>query len=139
MEGKALAFLVCVYTRSLVSHKPVHSIGKLPERFNAPTITFSMSILNIQMFNVNIIINNISLSVPHNLCVTLPPKSIKTKMLTAFFTWYYISVWKCNCNNSIQYSSVTQSCPTPCEPMNHRRGSQASLSITNSRSSPKHI
>ena len=43
MEGKALAFLVCVYTRSLVSHKPVHSFGKLPERFNAPTINFSMS------------------------------------------------------------------------------------------------
>ena len=43
MEGKALAFLVSIYTRSLVSHKPVHSIGNLPERFNAPTINFSMS------------------------------------------------------------------------------------------------
>ena len=33
----------------------------------------------------------------------------------------------------IQFSSVTQSCPTLCDPMNHT--TQASLSITNSRSS----
>ena len=33
---------------------------------------------------------------------------------------------------SVQFSSVTQSCPTPYNPMNHR--CQASLSITNSRS-----
>ena len=33
---------------------------------------------------------------------------------------------------SVQFSSVTQSCPTPCDPMNRR--CQASLSITNSRS-----
>ena len=33
---------------------------------------------------------------------------------------------------SVQFSSVTQSCPTLCDPMNH--SSQASLSITNSRS-----
>ena len=26
-----------------MSHKPDHSIGKLPEHFNAPTINFSMS------------------------------------------------------------------------------------------------
>ena len=32
----------------------------------------------------------------------------------------------------IQFSSVTQSCPTLCDPMNHT--TQASLSITNSRS-----
>ena len=36
---------------------------------------------------------------------------------------------------SVQFSSVTQSCPTLYDPMNHR--SQASLSITNSQSSPK--
>ena len=36
---------------------------------------------------------------------------------------------------SVQFSSVAQSCPTFCDPMNHRR--QASLSITNSRSSRK--
>ena len=35
--------------------------------------------------------------------------------------------------SSVQFSSVTQSCPTLCNPMN--RSSQASLSITNSRSS----
>ena len=34
---------------------------------------------------------------------------------------------------NIQFSSVAQSCPTLCNPMNHRR--EASLSITNSRSS----
>ena len=33
---------------------------------------------------------------------------------------------------SVQFSSVTQSCLTPCDPMNHR--CQASLSITNSQS-----
>ena len=37
------------------------------------------------------------------------------------------------CISSVQFSSVTQSCPTPCDPMN--RSSPASLSITNSRSS----
>ena len=36
---------------------------------------------------------------------------------------------------SVQFSSVAQLCPTLCDPMNHR--TQASLSITNSRSSPK--
>ena len=36
--------------------------------------------------------------------------------------------------NSVQFSSVTQLCPTLCDPMNRR---QASLSITNSRSSLK--
>jgi len=35
--------------------------------------------------------------------------------------------------SSVQFSSVAQSCPTLCDPMNH--SSQASLSITNSRSS----
>ena len=35
----------------------------------------------------------------------------------------------------LQFSSVAQSCPTLCDPMNH--SSQASLSITNSRSSLK--
>ena len=35
----------------------------------------------------------------------------------------------------IQFSSVTQSCPTLCDPMNC--STQASLSITNSRSPPK--
>ena len=34
---------------------------------------------------------------------------------------------------SVQFSSVAQSCPTLCDPMNRR--TQASLSITNSRSS----
>ena len=37
--------------------------------------------------------------------------------------------------SSVHFSSVTQSCPTLCNPMNH--SSQASLSITNSRSSLK--
>ena len=37
----------------------------------------------------------------------------------------------------VQFSSVTQSCPTLCDPMNH--STQASLSITNSRSSPKRM
>ena len=36
-------------------------------------------------------------------------------------------------NTALQIRSVTQSCPTLCNPMNH--SSQASLSITNSRSS----
>ena len=36
----------------------------------------------------------------------------------------------------IQFSSVAQSCPTLCDPMNHT-ARQASLSITNSRSPPK--
>ena len=36
---------------------------------------------------------------------------------------------------SVQFSSVTQSCPTLCDPMTEV--SQASLSITNSRSLPK--
>jgi len=38
--------------------------------------------------------------------------------------------------SSVQFSSVTQSCPTLCDPMNHT-ARQASLSITNSRSSLK--
>ena len=37
--------------------------------------------------------------------------------------------------SSVQFSSVAQSCPTLCDPMNH--SIQASLSITNSRSSPR--
>ena len=36
---------------------------------------------------------------------------------------------------SVQFSSVAQSCPTPCDPMTAAR--QASLSSTNSHSSPK--
>ena len=36
--------------------------------------------------------------------------------------------------SSVQFSSVAQSCPTPCDPMNHT-AHQASLSITNSWSS----
>ena len=40
-----------------------------------------------------------------------------------------VCTWSC----SVQFSSVSQSCPTLCDPMN--RSSQASLSITNSRSS----
>ena len=36
---------------------------------------------------------------------------------------------------SVQFSSVAQSCPTLCDPLN--RSMQASLSITNSRSLPK--
>ena len=39
------------------------------------------------------------------------------------------------CISSVQLNSVAQLCPTLCNPMNH--SSQASLSITNSRSSPK--
>ena len=38
-------------------------------------------------------------------------------------------------SSSVQFSSVTQLCPTLCNPMN--RSTQASLSITNSRSSLK--
>ena len=37
----------------------------------------------------------------------------------------------------IQFSSVTRLCPTLCDPMNH--STPASLSITNSRSPPKHM
>ena len=37
--------------------------------------------------------------------------------------------------SSVHFSSVTQSCPTLCDPMN--RSTQASLSIINSQSSPK--
>ena len=37
----------------------------------------------------------------------------------------------------VQFSSVTQSCPTPCDPMN--RSTQSPLSITNSRSSLTHV
>ena len=37
--------------------------------------------------------------------------------------------------SSVQFSSVTQSCPTLCDPMN--RSTQASLSITNSWSLPR--
>ena len=39
--------------------------------------------------------------------------------------------------SSVQFSSVTQLCPTLCDPMDCRTARQASLSITNSRSSPK--
>ena len=42
---------------------------------------------------------------------------------------------KCSTSLIIQFSSVTQSCPTLCDPMNQAR--QASLSITNYRSLPK--
>ena len=47
-------------------------------------------------------------------------------------------IWENACFNplayySVQFSSIAQSCPTLCDPMN--RSSQASLSITNSRSS----
>ena len=38
--------------------------------------------------------------------------------------------------NAVQFSSVTQSCPTLCDPMN-RQACQASLSITNSQGLPK--
>ena len=38
----------------------------------------------------------------------------------------------CHCLTSVQFSSVAQSCPTLCDPMNH--SSQASLSITNFQS-----
>ena len=38
--------------------------------------------------------------------------------------------------NAVQFSSVTQSCPTLCDPMD-RQACQASLSITNSQSLPK--
>ena len=38
-------------------------------------------------------------------------------------------------NHSVQFSSVAQSCPPLCDPMD--AACQASLSITNSRSSPK--
>ena len=37
-------------------------------------------------------------------------------------------------NYSVQFSSIAQSCPTVCDPMNHT-ARQASLSITNSRNS----
>ena len=42
-------------------------------------------------------------------------------------SWYLVP--------SVQFSSVAQSCPTLCNPMNH--STQASLSITRSQSSPK--
>ena len=59
-----------------------------------------------------------------------------------FFTFLQLFCWSyCKCISSAfhtihwhyQFSSVTQWCPTLCDPMN--RGTQASLSITNSRSS----
>ena len=43
--------------------------------------------------------------------------------------------WICQWCFSVQFSSITQSCPTLCDPMNC--STQASLSITNSQSSPK--
>ena len=42
---------------------------------------------------------------------------------------------RCSVSLIIQLSSVAQSCPTLCNPMNH--STQASLSISNSRSLPK--
>ena len=52
----------------------------------------------------------------------------------AYYTEWSKSEWKTPIQyQSAQFSSVTQSCPTLCDPMN--RSSQASLSITNSRSS----
>ena len=42
------------------------------------------------------------------------------------------------CYISVQFSSVAQSCPTLCDPMNHSmQNLKASLSITNSQRSPK--
>ena len=42
-----------------------------------------------------------------------------------------------NCHASNQFSSVAQSCPTHCDPMNHTTLGLPVLSITNSRSLPK--
>ena len=41
------------------------------------------------------------------------------------------------CHHSVQFSSVSQSCPTLCDTKNQITACQASLSITNSRSLPK--
>ena len=47
--------------------------------------------------------------------------------------WSSLSVLCSDLTGSVQFSSVAQSCPTLCDPMN--RSNQASLSITNSQSS----
>ena len=54
-------------------------------------------------------------------------------MSPLFLTTQRLNTWFISCIYSYQFSSVTQSCPTLCNPMNH--SNQASLSITNSRSS----
>ena len=54
------------------------------------------------------------------------------------FVCVYAQEWDCWVIvqfSSVQFSSVAQSCPTLCDPMNCSM--QASLSITNSRSSPR--
>ena len=61
------------------------------------------------------------------------PQSIRSKLSANPFSCSLTS--SKICISSVQFSSVAQSCPTLCDPMNH--SSQASLSITNSRSSPK--
>ena len=47
----------------------------------------------------------------------------------------YLAQKQKNCQVILQFSSVAQSCPTLCNPMN--RSTAASLSVTNSRSLPK--
>ena len=61
------------------------------------------------------------------------PQSIRSKLSANPFSCSLTS--SKICISSVQFSSVAQSCPTLCDPMNH--SSQASLSITNSQSSPK--
>ena len=46
---------------------------------------------------------------------------------------YFLKIFSLYYNNSVQFSSVTQLCPTLCDPMN--RSVPGLLSITNSRSS----
>ena len=60
--------------------------------------------------------------------VIIKEKEIGIDICTLYI--YYIYLYA-----SVQFSSVAQSCPTLCDPMNRAR--QASLSITNSWSSPK--
>ena len=63
---------------------------------------------------------------------------IQTKSLMTQHIYMFISTWhqyNYSYTVSVQFSSVAQSCPTLCDPTN--RSTQASMSITNSRSSLK--
>ena len=60
--------------------------------------------------------------------------SFKPDFLQSYFT-FIRRFFSSSSLSVIQFSSVTQSCPTLCDPMNH--ACQSSLSFTNSRSSLK--
>ena len=56
---------------------------------------------------------------------TYYPKTEKLYLLNANHSWISVSMiivcqyWFINCISSLQFSSVAQSCPTLCDPMNH--------------------